>query len=50
MIHQEDTHKQVFAALLHDRTLPSTQDFDAEFETIDSPKTIQGRYKSPFAI
>lgn len=43
MIHQEDTHKRVFAALIHDKILPSIQDFDVEFATKDLPITIQGK-------
>lgn len=43
MIHQEDTHKRVFAALIHDKILPSIQDFDGEFATKDLPITIQGK-------
>lgn len=36
-IHQEDTHRLVFAALIRDRILPNKQDFDGEFVTIDTP-------------
>jgi hypothetical protein len=38
MILQVDTHRLVFAALIHDRILPNIQDFDDEFVTIDRPK------------
>ena len=38
MIPQVDTHRLVFAALIHDRILPNIQDFDDEFVSIDRPK------------
>ena len=38
MILQVDTHRLVYAALIHDRILPNIQDFDDEFVTIDRPK------------
>lgn len=37
MIHQANTRKLVFAALIHDKILPKRQDFGDEFVTEDSP-------------
>lgn len=34
-----DTHRLVFAALIHDRILPNIQGFDDEFVTKDRPKS-----------
>lgn len=34
-------HKQVFAALLHNKILPMIPNFDGEFVTRDAPKTIR---------
>lgn len=39
MIHQVDTRKQVFAALIRKKILPKIQDFGGEFLTRDAPKT-----------
>lgn len=39
MIRRVDTHKPVFAALIHSKSLPKTLDSGVEFETIDTPKT-----------
>ena len=38
MIHQANTHRLEFAALIHDKILPNWQDFDDEFVTKDAPK------------
>lgn len=35
-----DTHRLVFAALIHDRILPNIQDFDGEFVTVERPTKI----------
>lgn len=37
MIRQVDTHRLVFAALIHGKILPNIQDFGDEFETTDTP-------------
>lgn len=37
MIHQVSTHKQVFAALIHDKILPGIQDSDGKFAIEDRP-------------
>lgn len=37
MIHQVNTRKLVFAALVHDKILPKIQDSDDEFVIKDTP-------------
>lgn len=45
MIHQVNTHKQVFVVWIRYKILPNKQDFDGEFETKGEPmiKTTYGK-------